>query len=138
MLIAEVAGMSGKPLILLAEDERAIRKVMEILLESEGHEVLAAKNGREALDLLEDVTPNVIITDYMMPEMDGAAFLRAVRGDARLRKLPVLLMSSAQPTELPDHHLADQVFLKGGELGSLLGIVASLIARGASSSAESS
>lgn len=127
----EAAGTSGKPLILLAEDERAIRKVMEILLESEGYDVVSAQNGREALDILLTVTPSVIVTDYMMPEMDGAALLRAIRGNVRLSVIPVLLMSSALPGDLPDHHLADQLFLKGGELESLLAIVASLVARSA-------
>lgn len=134
--MAKAASKSGKPLILLAEDERAIRKVMEILFESEGYEVLSAQNGREALGLLSEVVPNVIITDYMMPEMDGAELLRAVRADATLSTIPVLLMSSAYPSDLPDQHLADRVFLKGGELGSLLATVASLVAGKASSSTE--
>ncbi|MBL4835418.1 MAG: response regulator [Pseudomonas sp.] len=135
--MADAAGKPGKPLILLAEDERAIRKVMEILLESEGYDVLSAQNGKEAFDLLSSVTPSVIITDYMMPEMDGAEFLRAIRGNTAMASIPVLLMSSAHPADLPDHHLADQVFLKGGELGSLLATVASLVAGRAPSSTGS-
>jgi CheY-like chemotaxis protein len=132
--MADAAGRSGKPLILLAEDERAIRKVMEILLESEGYDVLSAQNGREAFDLLRNVTPHVIITDYMMPEMDGAELLRAIRSDEGLNRIPVLLMSSAHPADLPDHDLADQVFLQGGELATLLATVASLVALAAPSS----
>lgn len=134
--MAEATGKSGKPLILLAEDERAIRKVMEILLESEGYDVMCAQHGIAALDILLTVTPSLVITDYMMPEMDGAELLRAMRDNARLSAIPVLLMSSAVPTDVPDHHLADQTFLKGGELGSLLAIVASLVARGAPPSTE--
>lgn len=135
--MADAAGRSGKPLILLAEDERAIRKVMEILLESEGYEVLSAQNGKEALDLLLKVTPSVIITDYMMPEMDGGQFLQAIRSDAGLSGIPVLLMSSAHPADLPDHDLADRVFLKGGDIGILLATLASLVAGSASSSGDS-
>jgi CheY-like chemotaxis protein len=116
-----------KPVILLVEDERAIRKVMEILFEDEGYQVVLAQNGREGLDLLADLMPDLIITDYMMPELDGVGLLRAVRGDDRVRGLPVLLMSSVPAADLPGHELADKTFLKGGELASLLGIVAALV-----------
>jgi CheY-like chemotaxis protein len=124
----------AKPLVLLVEDERGIRRVMEMLFEDEGYDVLTAKNGSEALELLANVTPSMIITDYMMPEMDGAQLLRAIRDDAGLSAIPVLLMSSAHPADLPSDHLADEVFLKGGELDSLLAIVDSLIDGSAPSS----
>jgi CheY-like chemotaxis protein len=124
----------AKPLVLLVEDERGIRRVMEMLFEDEGYDVLTAKNGSEALELLANVTPSMIITDYMMPEMDGAQLLRAIRDDAGLSAIPVLLMSSAHPADLPSAHLADEVFLKGGELDSLLAIVDSLIDGSAPSS----
>lgn len=123
----ESRAQSPKPLILLIEDERAIRKVMAILFEGEGYQVVLAQNGREGLDLLPDLMPDVIITDYMMPELDGLELMRAVRDDDRVSGVPVLLMSSAYPADLPGHDLADQVFLKGGEVAALLNIVASMV-----------
>jgi CheY-like chemotaxis protein len=129
----ELPAQLTRPLILLVEDERVIRKVMEILFEDEGYQVVLAKNGREALALLADIVPDVIITDYMMPELDGVGLLRAVRDDNRIRGLPVLLMSSVPAAEVPCHELADQTFLKGGELASLLDIVAALVKGKASS-----
>jgi CheY-like chemotaxis protein len=87
------------PLILVVEDERALRKVMELVLQGEGYEVMTANNGREALAMLEQALPDLIISDYVMPEMDGAELVRRVRGNARLAGIPILLMSSAFPEE---------------------------------------
>jgi PleD family two-component response regulator len=123
----ELPAQLARPLILLVEDEHAIRKVMEILFEDEGYQVVLAQNGREGLAILADLVPDLIITDYMMPELDGVGLLRAVRRDCRVRDVPVLLMSSVPVANLPGHEMADQTFLKGGQLISLLNIVATLV-----------
>ena len=118
------------PLILLVEDERALRKVMELVLQGEGYEVVTASNGREALVMLEQVTPNLIISDYVMPEMDGAELVRRVRGDTRLDGIPMLLMSSAFPDNMPERDLVDMSLAKGGSLDELLDAIASLLKLG--------
>ena len=114
-------------LILLVEDERALRKVMELVLQGEGYEVMTANNGREALTLLEQARPNLIISDYVMPEMDGAGLVRHVRSDARLADTPILLMSSGFPPHLPERDLVDHCLEKGGALDVFLDTIASLI-----------
>ncbi|SDT22652.1 chemosensory pili system protein ChpA (sensor histidine kinase/response regulator) [Halopseudomonas xinjiangensis] len=118
------------PLVLLVEDERALRKVMELVLQGEGYDAMTANNGREALALLEQARPNLIISDYVMPEMDGGELVRRVRADDRLAGIPILLMSSGFPEDLPERDLVDLCMEKGGKLDVLLDAVASLIAKG--------
>jgi DNA-binding response OmpR family regulator len=82
--------------ILVVEDDEAIRDAMRELLEDEGYQVTTAKQGREALSILEvtDHIPNVILLDLMMPEMDGWEFCGALRKIDRLASIPVLLLSA--------------------------------------------
>ncbi|UAW98624.1 response regulator [Halopseudomonas nanhaiensis] len=125
----ELDANAQSPLILLVEDERALRKVMELVLQGEGYEVMTANNGREALAMLEQAPPSLIISDYVMPEMDGAELVRRVRSDARLAEIPILLMSSAFPENMPERELVDMSIAKGGSLDQLLGAIVSLIKR---------
>ncbi len=115
------------PLVLLVEDERALRKVMELVLQGEGYDAMTANNGREALALLEQARPDLIISDYVMPEMDGGELVRRVRADDRLAGIPLLLMSSGFPTHLPERDMVEKCLEKGGSLDVLLDTVASLI-----------
>ncbi|BDM81605.1 DNA-binding response regulator [Acaryochloris marina MBIC10699] len=67
---------------------------MKDYLELRGYEVTTAKNGREALRVLEKSIPNLIICDVMMPEMDGYAFVKRVRDNPQTSYLPVLFLSA--------------------------------------------
>jgi CheY-like chemotaxis protein len=82
-------------LVLLVDDEEAISSVAGLLLELHGHEVLVAADGAEALRTAGQRPPDVIITDLMMPVMDGLALCNAVQRDPRLRHIPIVLMSAA-------------------------------------------
>lgn len=125
----ELESAARASLILLVEDERALRKVMELLLLGEGYEVMTASNGREALAMLEQAQPGLIISDYVMPEMDGAELVRRARADSRLATIPILLMSSAFPESMPERDMVDMSIAKGGDLDTLLDAIASLIKR---------
>jgi CheY-like chemotaxis protein len=87
--------------ILLVEDEPAFRTALALALEGEGYKVLAATNGREALTLSAGMQPDLILSDVMMPELDGYGVLAEMR--ARLFQPPVILMSAAgrPPCEPP-------------------------------------
>lgn len=120
-------GPTSRPVLLLVEDERALRKVMEMVLEGEGYEVLSAENGREGLETLANTCPDLIITDFMMPEMDGAQMIREIKNNKVLAEVPILLMSAAFPPDLPEKDIADQFLEKGGELSSLLNTISSML-----------
>ena len=79
----------------MADDEPHIRRVLTTLLESADFEVEAVSDGRRALDRLEsDDRFDIVVTDLMMPEMDGLALLSAARGlDAR-RDIPILMLTA--------------------------------------------
>lgn len=86
------------PLVLIAEDERPIAEALGDVVEDAGCRVVCARDGRSALELARQQRPALIITDYMMPYMNGAELIAALRDDARSRGLqppPVALMSAA-------------------------------------------
>ncbi len=83
--------------ILVADDEPAIATLLADILEADGHTVMLAHDGREALALAEAQRPDVILSDVMMPFLDGIGLCRALRQRPGTRRIPVLLMSAASP-----------------------------------------
>jgi DNA-binding response OmpR family regulator len=79
--------------ILVVEDDFHIRDILKILLEMEGFNVLQASNGREALDFVSQIVPDLIITDIMMPEMDGIQFYLTLKGADKTSKIPVFVLT---------------------------------------------
>lgn len=65
--------------ILVAEDEKTSREILEKMLTKAGHAVVAAEDGQEALALIQKETPDMLITDWMMPQLDGLELCRRVR-----------------------------------------------------------
>ena len=65
--------------ILIADDDATVRIVLEQTLRQQGHKVVAAVNGREALKLAIEVNPQLVISDWVMPELDGLMLCRALR-----------------------------------------------------------
>lgn len=80
--------------LLLIDDDPNLILLVKDYLEFRGYEVVTAENGREALEVLEQDIPDMIICDVMMPEMDGYAFVNHVRQDERTSWLPVLFLSA--------------------------------------------
>jgi CheY-like chemotaxis protein len=85
--------------VLIADDDPAIRETLSELVLSLGHEPLVAKDGEEAVSLALSRTPDLVITDYMMPRKTGIEVIRALRGEPNLAGVPVLLISAASPRE---------------------------------------
>jgi CheY-like chemotaxis protein len=93
---------SGSPIILLVDDEDVLRNITHDYLESVGYRVLAATNGREALELASHETPDLVIMDMLMPIMDGMEALQKIRQSANpsLAQVPIIAMSGlAVPAE---------------------------------------
>ncbi len=86
--------------ILVVDDESPILDLLRDLLEDEGHTVLAAHNGREALALARAEHPDLVLSDVMMPHMNGMQLARMLRDEALARELVVILMSAAHPPDL--------------------------------------
>jgi CheY-like chemotaxis protein len=80
--------------VLIVEDEWAIADWLELLLSESAYRVLVAGNGREALDILHREAPDLVLTDFMMPLVDGAGLIAAMAEDARTRDIPVVVMTS--------------------------------------------
>jgi CheY-like chemotaxis protein len=81
-------------LVLVVDDEFGIVKLLEDVLTEEGHRVVIATNGRQALERAAKEKPDLVVTDFMMPIIDGAAFMKALRADSQLAEIPVVIMSS--------------------------------------------
>ena len=71
-----------------------MRKVLGRLLEREGYEVQVAKDGMDAMDMLQVSTPDIILTDIEMPRLDGFGLSRNIRDDARTVNTPLIMISS--------------------------------------------
>ncbi|UCC62607.1 MAG: response regulator [Anaerolineae bacterium] len=80
--------------ILVVEDDLAMRDGVCEILEMAGYRVSVASNGKEALQLLEDTAPELIISDIMMPEMDGYRFYQQVRADDRWLPVPFIFLTA--------------------------------------------
>jgi signal transduction histidine kinase len=79
--------------VLIVEDSRTQAEILKGILEKHGYAPYLAENGREALDLIGTVMPDVIISDVIMPVMDGYEFCRTIKNDARYRHIPVILLT---------------------------------------------
>ena len=82
------------PLVLVVDDSITVRRVTQRLLQREGYRVALAADGLQALAKLADELPAVILSDIEMPRMDGFDLARNIRGDARLAKLPIIMITS--------------------------------------------
>ena len=87
--------------ILIIDDEADIREATQICLEITGQwEVLKASNGPEGIAIAKTATPDAILLDIMMPEMDGLAILQKLQENSETRKIPVIILTAkAQSSE---------------------------------------
>lgn len=115
------------PLVLLVEDELGLSKLMVMILEGEGYRVAEAANGAQGLAKLEQEKPALIITDYMMPELNGFEMVRAIRRNPIFDDVPILMMSAALPQQIPGRDLVDQFLPKGTGLDVLVAAIRRLV-----------
>ncbi|MCA1839542.1 MAG: PleD family two-component system response regulator [Actinomycetota bacterium] len=115
--------------ILLVEDDPSVRELLKVLLESEGYEILEAKDGLEGLLKAEFVKPDLLILDLMMPDVDGERVLAQIRSDEELASIPVLVVSGKYEAinRVKDLIGDDNVFPKPFEPTKLLDRIGDLI-----------
>ncbi|HEY6167172.1 MAG TPA: PAS domain S-box protein [Verrucomicrobiae bacterium] len=97
--ILHVLRACPRPKILVVDDNEMDRQMMIRALEPESVEVRTAANGREALELLPQFSPDLILLDLLMPEMDGMAFLEQLRKEPRYDRVPVFIVTAKDLTE---------------------------------------
>jgi two-component system chemotaxis response regulator CheY len=84
---------------LVIDDSKAIRAVLRRMLVDLGFEVAEAGDGRQALDVIAQERPDLCLVDWNMPEMDGLAFVQAVRADDSYAELPLLMVTTESEME---------------------------------------
>ena len=98
--------------VLVVDDEFGTVEVLVAALEDAGYRLLTAANGRRALERLEENKPDLVISDVMMPLMDGAAMVAAMRANPSFRDIPVIMMSAAPESALRRRLDSYEAFLR--------------------------
>jgi chemosensory pili system protein ChpA (sensor histidine kinase/response regulator) len=88
------ASVPARRLVMVVDDSLTVRKFTTRLLVREGFEVVTARDGLDALKMLSDRTPDVILLDIEMPRMDGFEFAKTIKGDAKTATIPVIMITS--------------------------------------------
>jgi twitching motility two-component system response regulator PilH len=88
--------------VLLVEDDPALRRYLEVVLERAGYAVASAGDGLEAMKFLLTTHVDVIVTDALMPNLDGYELCRFVRSSQQLAHLPIILLSALDPRNSTD------------------------------------
>lgn len=82
------------PKILVVEDEPNLRKLLEVIIGKEGYEVFPTANGEEAWGVLSQIVPDLVLTDVMMPKMDGIELCRRIRANPEFDLVPLVLLTA--------------------------------------------
>ncbi len=128
----QAPAVPSQPRVMVVDDSLTVRKITGRLLAREGYRVLTARDGVEALELLAESVPDVMLVDVEMPRMDGFDLTRNVRADARLKDVPIIMITSRTADKHRNYalELGVNVFLgKPYQEEELLGHIASFIAR---------
>jgi DNA-binding NarL/FixJ family response regulator len=125
--------------VLVADDNLGTRLAVTDYLELNGFVTIAAEDGREALALVEQYHPHLIVTDITMPQMDGYDVIRQIRSQPALRLLPVVFLTARDETtdRIAGYQLGCDAYLaKPFELPELLAVVRNLLERAQSVALE--
>jgi len=113
--------------ILLVEDHVQAREATQLLLESLGARVVAAEDGRDALDRLPEAHPDLVLTDLAMPRLSGRELLDRLRADPVHRGLPVVAVSGWPASYVADRPAFDAYLDKPFDLESLVAVLCRVI-----------
>jgi len=114
--------------ILVVEDSEPIRRILALLLEGHGYEVVAVDGGREGLDLAQQLHPRAITLDLSLPDLDGREVLRALKADASTETIPVIIVSAyASILTAAERASAAEVLSKPFDVDELLSRVARVV-----------
>jgi CheY-like chemotaxis protein len=106
--LCDHSGRRRPPRVLVVDDSEVIRQLIAVNLELEGFEVFLAEDGQDCLDRIEQIAPDVVTLDVVMPRLDGFATAARLRAVAATRELPIVMVTAcAQESDL----------VRGRELG---------------------
>jgi CheY-like chemotaxis protein len=91
--------IESRPKVLIVDDEPSLLKMVEVALRPLNMEIFTANNGKEGLETVKSVSPDLIITDINMPVMDGFEMIKALRGDISTMFIPIIILSSRDTAE---------------------------------------
>jgi CheY-like chemotaxis protein len=83
--------------VLIVDDSPSVLQVLQFVLESEQYDVVTASDAAEGLKKIDERLPDLVITDSIMPGMDGFAFLRQLKEQPATREIPVIMLTSEDP-----------------------------------------
>ena len=109
--VSDMAATTLQPCVLLVEDDRSVRRYLEVTLQRSGYTVLTAADGLEAMKLALASRVDVVVTDAVMPNLNGRELARFLRSNPKLSHLPIVLLTGQENKEsVSGEHLID-VFL---------------------------
>ena len=115
--------------VLLAEDDRALRRFLEVVLERAGYQVFSASDGLEAMKLVLSAPIDVVVTDAMMPNLSGHEFCRFLRNSPTLSQLPIILLSALERKDTNSAEQADAFLTKPVAGEKLIECIERLVAK---------
>ncbi len=97
--------------VLIADDEKGVRFVIKCTLEKEGYEVIEADDGYEAINLIREEIPDLVILDIQMPLKDGFEVTKIMRGEKETENIPIFISTSADDVKSQFEGLNIQYFI---------------------------
>ncbi len=119
--------------VLIIDDSPSVLRLLQFVFESEQYDVVTAADGVEGLRKIAERTPDLIVTDSIMPGMDGFALLRKLKEEPSTSSIPVIMLTSENPDGLDDRDRAprpDAFLQKSSDFIPLLNKVSALIGAG--------
>jgi CheY-like chemotaxis protein len=118
-----VAPQTARRVVMVVDDDDAIREALQDVLSDEGYEVIGASDGQQALDYLNaDKRPSAILVDLWMPVMDGWKFLDAMLANPRFSRIPLVVLTAARDQRARELCVAE-VLTKPVQLHQVLGVL---------------
>ena len=109
--------------VLVVDDESSMRFLLRMVFETEGFEVVEAHHGAAALERMKETEPDLVVTDLMMPVMNGRELIERLRADAETAGIPILVLSATANAEVAG---ADAALRKPFDIDALLATARSL------------
>jgi len=125
--------------ILIIDDEIVLKIMLKKILSTANHNIITANTGSSALNFLAENRVDLVITDLIMPEMDGLAFLKDLRADKKSKDLPVIVLTGAGPRHMRDQARqlgANAILTKPIGSKELLKVIDQLLAESAPTSEQ--